>query len=133
MEELNSALTLVLGALKRKDLFESEIRALLERHELGEHAEPVMKELHAKLDWTDEKVAQRFVERSKGKGSERLAVQLHSRGYSGDIESPNERERAQEALKKKFDEKVDAAKAWRFLRSRGFSEEICEEVVPAND
>jgi SOS response regulatory protein OraA/RecX len=134
MAELDSeALTLVLGALKRKDLFESEIRTLLAKHGFEAQAESVMEELRTKLGWTDEKVAQRVVERSKGKGSERLAAKLETRGYSGDIEFPNDQERAQEVLKKKFGEAVDPAKAWRFLRSRGFTEEICEEVISTDD
>ncbi|MEQ1935233.1 MAG: RecX family transcriptional regulator, partial [Fimbriimonadaceae bacterium] len=87
---------------------------------------------------SDARVARALIERSKGKGMERVAAELRRRGASEEVIASvepvrSESDIAKHALAAKFGENFDPAKAWRFLRGRGFSEEVCEEVIPAHD
>lgn len=133
MEELDQALKITLRALKRKDLFEAEIRALLSKNGLEIHADDVTQTLREKLNWSDEKVTKAYLERSKTKGAERISAELEQRGAVVDIAFKDEPARARLLLADKFGETYNPAKAFRFLRGRGFSEETCEEVVQSRD
>jgi SOS response regulatory protein OraA/RecX len=120
------ALKVALEAIRRRDRFEREVTDLLNAK--GFEPGPVIEYLKGRKFLDDARVARVEVERlaKKHRGADRILIELTQRG------APEEFVQAAldeveispaAALREKFGGEIDQAKAWRFLRARGFDEE----------
>jgi SOS response regulatory protein OraA/RecX len=140
MTERDRALQSALKLLRTRDRFTREIVDRLRTEGFQqEDVEYVVEHLCKKGILNDDNTTQKHIERNSGKravGTEKLRAELERLGAPEETIEANlagiatdEPERALEALRAKYKEGSDRAKAGRFLFSRGFQEEAIETAL----
>ncbi|HZH98591.1 MAG TPA: RecX family transcriptional regulator [Fimbriimonadaceae bacterium] len=134
-------MSLALKKLASSDRFSAEIDGLLQTRGYGvETIKAVLELLHKRRVLDDRRTVSNALERYSGKrakGKETIRAELIARGAPEDIveealasdSEESERAKAISLLEKRKLGRAEAAKAARFLLSRGFDEELTRSVV----
>jgi regulatory protein len=138
--QLRGALSLALAKVAQSDKLAAEIESLLSgRGYDGETISAVLELMHKRRVLDDRRTIINTLERYSGRraqGLEKIRAELIERGAPEDIvdevlagSAPDERVRAVHLLRSRSFAAGDAAKAGRFLLSRGFDEDLVHSVV----
>ncbi|MBL8087398.1 MAG: regulatory protein RecX [Chthonomonas sp.] len=135
------ALLIALRCLRRRDHLEAELKAALEREQLGHEWDRVRHKLHEWRFLDDHRTASVLTERrqEKGYGKERILAELDAKGADPEIlaeieawfDPAAEADRAGHLLRKKYLPSDAPIKGARYLAGRGFDEDIVRSVVEA--
>ena len=139
--EYNQALALALKKLKASDKLESELCQALETYGFSpQTVTAVLSFLKDRKLVNDRRTIENHIERRAGRrsfGIEKIRAELLQRGAPEEIVEDclassakmDELDGALEALRARFRNGADRAKAGRFLMGRGFAEELVEQAL----